>query len=255
MSLRKRVLLKLTGELFIDKEHTQLSTTTVVDIIRQVKQLSTTYQFGIVVGGGNFFRGQKQSDALGIEAKNGDYVGMLATMMNGIILQDLCKHHNLSTVLFTALECPEIGKALSPQNIETALQTKDCLIFTGGTGLPFFTTDTNAVLRSLQIGAHEIWKGTDVNGVYDNDPHINANAHFIESLSYQEALEKQLSIMDATAFTLAAHHKQTIRVFNIFTENALINAAHNKYFGSTIQPKQGQYNDKTNLNRERTKTI
>jgi uridylate kinase len=233
MGKKKKILLKLTGEIFISKDRT-FTLDHAHAIIRQIKQLCHNYQIGIVIGGGNFFRGTKQSTEFGIQPTFGHYIGMLATAMNGLIIRDLCEQANLSATLFCALTCPEIGTPISQQSIANALKIHDCLIFSGGTGSPFVTTDTNAIIRSLQLGAHEIWKGTGVDGIYDDDPARNKQAHLIKRISFHDVLKKKLEIMDATAFTLAAQHNQTIRIFNIFTDNALIHAAHDTNFGSTI---------------------
>jgi uridylate kinase len=230
----KRIVLKLTGEIFLHPETGKLNNNTVKTIAAQIKELSATHQFGIVMGGGNFFRGTQHGAQLGITPSAGHQVGMLATMMNGTILRDLFEQNGITTTLLSAVVCPQIGTTICQQSIEKALQEKRTLIFVGGTGNPFFTTDTNAVLRALQIDAAEIWKGTDVDGIYSADPNITADAKLLKQISYDQALEQNLAIMDATAFTLARQHKQRIRIFNIFEQNALIKAAHDEDFGSTI---------------------
>jgi uridylate kinase len=233
MDSKKRILLKLTGEIFLDTEK-KLSAAIIKPIIEQIKELSKTHNFGIVIGGGNFFRGSIQGKSLGMTASVGHQVGMLATMMNGLILKDLLEEQHLTTSLFCAIPCPEVGAAISQQSLMHALSKNNILIFTGGTGNPFFTTDTNAVLRSLQIDATQIWKGTSVDGIYDSDPRTNPDAHLLKQVTYTQALEDNLGIMDATAYALARQYKQIIRVFNIFTPNALIQAATDKNFGSII---------------------
>lgn len=235
MEAKKRILLKLTGEIFLSSDKKTLSPVSLHAIIAQIKQLAPSHQFGIVVGGGNFFRGSIQGKTMGMTPSMGHQVGMLATMMNGIILKDLLEQNDMPTSLFSAIPCPEIGSAISQQAIDNALHKNNTLIFIGGTGNPFFTTDTNAVLRGLQIRAEQIWKGTSVNGVYDADPHKVPTAQLLKTASYHDALNKQLGIMDATAFALAQQHKQCIRVFNIFSPDALIKAATDNSIGSIIQ--------------------
>lgn len=234
MNPKKRILLKLTGEIFLSPDKT-LNPNAVNAVIGQIKKLSNTHQFGIVVGGGNFWRGSIQGTSLGMQAAVGHQVGMLATMMNGLILKDLITQQGLNPELLTAVPCPEVGASISQQAIDQAIAANQILIFTGGTGNPFFTTDTTAVLRGLQIRAHEIWKGTSVDGVYDSDPRKNPQAQFLSSVSLKEALDKNLGIMDATAYALAQQHKQTIRIFNIFAPEAVIKAAQDSNFGSVIQ--------------------
>lgn len=232
MSARKTILLKLTGDI-IAHTPTGLNADRVRLIASQIKQLND-FQFSIVTGGGNFFRGAKQGDEVAITHQVSHYVGMLATTMNGLIIQDIFEAAGIATILFSALEMPEIGVPISPQNIRRALEKGSCLIFTGGMGNPYFTTDTNAVLRALQINAHELWKGTKVAGVYSKDPRVSPDAQFMHTLSYKEALEKELGIMDLSAFALAEHYKMPLRIFNIFSEDALIQAAYHN-LGSTIQ--------------------
>lgn len=234
MESKKRILLKITGEVFLDKEHRQLSSSVLNTLITQIKKLSGTHQFGIVVGGGNFFRGNQHGKVLGLSPSVGHQIGMLATMMNGLILKDILEHHELATSLFCAMPSPEVGEPISQQTILSALNQEHTLVFTGGTGNPFFTTDTNAVLRALQISADEIWKGTSVDGVYDTDPRQNPHAQKLSEVSYAKALQENLGIMDMTAYALADTYKKTVRVFDVFSENCLINAAQNPHFGSRL---------------------
>jgi uridylate kinase len=235
MSTKKRILLKLTGGVFLDKDTKQLSATTLVSIIKQIKQLNASHQFGIVVGGGNFFRGDQHSKLFGLTPGVGHSVGMLATMMNGLILTDLFEQHDLPTSLLCALPCPEIGKSISHERIACGLKKNRTLIFAGGTGNPFFTTDTNAILRALQIAADEIWKATDTDGIYDADPHKKPDAHLLKTVSFDQALQHKIGIMDPSAYILAQQYGQTVRVFNIFTPDALLRVAQDKNFGSILQ--------------------
>ena len=238
MAAKKRILLKLTGELFLNQKNKKLSADAVNDIIRQIKELHNTHQFGIVVGGGNFFRGKEHGKLLGISQSMGHQVGMLATMMNGLILKDLLEQQGIATEHVCAISSPEIGKPISQQAITTALNNDRTLIFSGGTGNPFFTTDTTSILRALQARADEVWKGTHVAGVYDKDPNKYPDAQLIKKLTFSQALQEKLGIMDATAYALAQQHQQSVRVFDIFTENALVRAAHEQNFGSIIQEKE-----------------
>ncbi len=228
---RTVIVLKLTGE--IVKHSTQgIDATLLEDIALQIKELRSTHQFGIVMGGGNFFRGARPGS--GLSPQVGHYVGMLATMMNGLIIQDIFERVGLSTLLFSAVNCPEVGSALSPQALTQGLKEKECLIFAGGTGNPYFTTDTAAVLRSLQLNAVELWKGTKVDGIYSSDPTKDPNAQLVKITTYQDVLNKRLEIMDLSAFALAEQHNVRTRIFNIFTKNALIKAAQTPTFGSTV---------------------
>ena len=221
MDLRKKVLLKLSGTIFQEKFCDQSETTWAHHIVDQIKQLQNDFQLGIVIGGGNFFRGNQQGKSLGIRPITSHYVGMISTVMNGVLLQDLLYQQNIKAEVLSSFFFPKFSKPISPQNILTAFEKKDCVIFSGGTGSPFFTTDTNAVIRALEIEADEVWKGTDVDGVYDSDPNVNEKAKRLSLVTHDEAKKMNLKIMDSTAFTLAQEHDISFRVFNVFTKNAL----------------------------------
>lgn len=236
MSIKKRILLKLTGMVFLDRTTGKLSSNTILHLIDQIKRLNEQCQFGFVIGGGNFFRGSTCSKVLGIEPAVGHQIGMLATMMNGLILHSLLENNGVHAQLFCATPSPEIGKPTSQQAINNALENNQTLIFTGGTGNPFFTTDTNAVLRALQIEADEIWKGTDVDGVYSSDPRTTPSAKRLEKISFSDAIQQKIGVMDLTAYAMAEQYKKKIRVFDIFTPDALIHAATNQSFGSILEP-------------------
>ena len=225
--MKKIILLKLSGEAFIDG-------TLVRSYARQIKQLWNSHQFGIVIGGGNFFRGNQHGKLFGISDSASHQAGMLATMMNGLILQDIFSQEQVPSTLFCALDCPSIGNPLAPQAIKTAILQDQCVIFTGGMGNPFFTTDTTAIVRGLQIKAQEVWKATKVTGIFTADPHTNPDAQLLKRVSYADALQQRLGIMDATALALAQEHQMPIRVFSLFESDSLINAATDNNFGSLV---------------------
>lgn len=235
MKSKQTILLKLTGEILSMTPHHSIDGSMVRTIAQQIRQLSQTHYFGIVIGGGNFFRGNKQGTALGLSPSVGHQIGMLATMMNGLIVKDIFEQQGVCSTLFSAIPSSEIGIPISNQAIKSALDRGDCTIFSGGTGNPFFTTDTTAMLRGLQIEADYVWKGTNVDGIYTADPRIFPEAHMMKRVSYQDALNNNLKILDATAFVLAKEHNLKIRVFNIFKDNALINASQNEEFGSIVE--------------------
>ncbi len=230
---KKRILLKVTGEIFLAKDGTPTSEN-VLSLIRQMKELGDAFQFGVVIGGGNFFRGSQHGSKMGVRPSVGHQIGMLATMMNGLMLKDFAEQNDLSAELLCAMPSPEIGKPISQQTINGSLSKGELLIFTGGTGNPFFTTDTTAILRALQIQADEVWKGTSIDGIYTADPKIDPTAQKIERISFQDAIEKRLGIMDLTAYAMAEQHDETIRIFDIFAPDALLKAAQDPHFGSTI---------------------
>lgn len=225
----KNIIIKLSGECFAD--HSLLK-----EIVLQIKELKKKHGLGIVVGAGNIFRGDQHGKALQLRQTTAHSAGMIATIINGLILQDLLKQSNVESELFSAIPCPEICQTIQQSKIDCALSKNKCLIFVGGTGNPFFTTDTNAILRALQIGAQEVWKGTKVDGIYSKDPMKNKkkDVELYKKISYEKVINKKLCIMDLTAITLAQDHNIKIRVFNLFEKNALIKASKDKDFGSII---------------------
>lgn len=234
MSNRIKIALKLSGELFLNHENKSPSSILATDIIEQICLLKTTHQFGIVIGGGNFFRGKNASTALGITSSTAHQVGMYATVMNSIMLYDLCTKAGLRTTILSASPTVMIGAPITIISVQEALASNEVIIFAGGTGNPYFTTDTAIVLRALEINAHEIWKATNVDGVYDKDPIAFTNATLLKKISYDTALTHKLAIMDQTAYVLAQEHKKCIRVFNIRSPQSLIRASSDASFGTVI---------------------
>lgn len=154
--------------------------------------------------------------------------------MNGLILKDSFTRANVPSTLFSALVCPQVAAPLCQQAINNAFEQDHVVIFSGGTGTPFFTTDTNAVIRAAQVDAQEVWKATNVDGIYTADPARDRNAQMVKNISYEQAYDESLAIMDRTAYALASKHRICIRIFNIFASNALLNIAQDKQFASTI---------------------
>jgi uridylate kinase len=225
------LVIKLSGELFSNIDATK-------KIASQIKALAKTHRLALVVGGGNFFRGAQDNNKLKLNKESAHNIGMLSTIVNGIILKDFLSQadvssNDVSSTIFTAFPCPSIAQDITQENINRAFEKNNVVIFVGGTGNPFFTTDTNAVLRALQIGAQEVWKATKVDGVYSADPE-KESGKFYKTISYQEVLDQNLGVIDSTAVTLAQEHKLQIRVFNLFTKDALLNALKDSNFGSVI---------------------
>lgn len=222
--MKKRILLKLTGQLFIDPQTGKPSGALAHSILDQIKRLEPELSISIVVGGGNFFRGRTHQEAYGLSAAAAHEVGMMATVMNGLMLTHLARNHGLDPLHLSAITC-SLAENISKRSIQEGLSNNRLIIFSGGTGAPFFTTDTNAIIRALSIGAHCIWKGTNVAGVYTDDPHTNSNAVLLETVSYQTALDTKLKIMDDTAYVLGKQHNIPTLVFDIHKPNALMYAA------------------------------
>jgi uridylate kinase len=233
MSVRHTILLKLTGASLVDRAG-NISADTIRAIGRQIAALAPSHTFGIVIGGGNLFRGSQQGKSLGLTQARAHEIGMLATVMNALIIHDIFSQLGIESVVLSAIACPQIADQISSESIRQNIQQGKTIIFAGGTGNPFLTTDTCAILRALQIEATQVWKGTTVDGIYNQDPAYAQHAHKIDRISYDEIISKRLGIMDITAYCLAREHAMPIRVFNIFEKNILIDCAHNQAIGSII---------------------
>lgn len=215
-------------------KHGVLDLAIVQPIVEQIKKLENTHQFALVIGAGNFFRGAKADSSLKLSRTTADLVGMLGTVMNSVMLQDIFGQHGIKTAILSAIHIPEIGRGINSHRINEALENNAVIIFAGGSGNPYMTTDTTAVIRALQMGACELWKATKVDYLYDKDPRIYPDAQPIFTTTHQDALAKNLHAMDLTALTLAAENKLMIRLFNLFAQDALIHAAKDASFGSRI---------------------
>lgn len=231
----KTVLIKISGELFRSSTSSSLLDLSLAQgIADQIKSLHETHKIGIVIGAGNIFRGSKDGAALNLRQSVADSIGMLGTMINSLALQEIFRKQGLDTVILSAQPLAGIADAVSHQTIDNALQHNQCIIFAGGTGNPLFTTDTAAIVRAVQMNATEVWKATTTDAVYDRDPAIHADAQRLPHLTYQEAIEKKIEVMDRCAFFLAEAHQLALRVFDLFASDALINVAHDSSIGSRI---------------------
>ncbi len=210
-----RVLLKLSGEALMGKQQFGIDPAMLVQYsaeIRSVKELGV--QVGIVIGGGNIFRGVS-NHASGIDKVTGDHMGMLATLINAMALQNALEHDGMVTRLMSAIRMDVMAEPFIRRRAVRHLEKERIVIFGAGTGNPYFTTDTAAALRAIEIEADVIIKGTRVDGVYDADPEKNPSARRFTEISYQEVLEKDLKVMDMTAITLCRENGLPILVFNM----------------------------------------
>jgi uridylate kinase len=216
----KRVLLKLSGESFAEANNGfGIDPRIVSSIARQIaeaRNLGT--QLGVVVGGGNIIRGLSAS-AQGTDRTTADYMGMLATVINALALQDACEKEGVQTRVQTAIWMQEVAEPYIRRRAVRHLEKGRVVIFAGGTGNPYFSTDTTAALRALEIGAEAIMKATKVDGVYDSDPLINPDAEMFKSLPYIDVLNRNLKVMDLTAITLCMDNRLPIIVFNLKAGN------------------------------------
>lgn len=209
-----RILLKLSGESLGDANGTGISAHAVSHMARQVCEVRALgVQVVVVVGGGNIFRGLTGSEH-GIERATGDYMGMLATVINALALQDALEKLACPTRVQSAIAMAQVAEPFIRRRAVRHMEKKRVVIFGGGTGNPYFSTDTAAALRANEIGAEVILKATKVDGIYDSDPKKNAGAKKFSEISYLDALQRQLKVMDSTAFSLCMDNKMPIIVFD-----------------------------------------
>lgn len=211
----KRILLKLSGEALMGKEGYGIDPAVVKEVAEQIKEVHAHgVALALVVGGGNIYRGMR-AEQQGINRATGDYMGMIATVMNAIVLQDCLESMGVETRVQSALDIREVAEPYIRRKAIRHLEKKRVVIFAGGTGNPFFTTDTAAVLRALEVKAEVIMKATKVNGVYDRDPEQHPDAVFFPEITYMEVLQRDLRVMDATAISLCMEQQLPIIVFNL----------------------------------------
>jgi uridylate kinase len=230
----KRILLKLSGEALMGFQDFGFDAKVLKTFANEVYEVwKTGVQIGIVIGGGNIFRGI-EAEAMGITKVSGDYMGMLATVINSMAFQNALESLGVPTRLQTAIKMEQIAEPLIRRKAIRHLEKGRVVIFGAGTGNPYFTTDTAAVLRAIEIEAEVILKGTRVNGVYDADPEKNPNAVMFDNISYDQVIEKNLKVMDQTAFTLCKENSLKIRVFNINQTGNLIKLLSGEEIGTII---------------------
>ena len=211
----KRILLKISGEVLTGEGAYGIDPAVIQQIAHEIKEVRTLgAEVAIVIGGGNIFRGIAASSK-GMDRASADYMGMLATVMNGISLQDALEKMDVQTRVQTAIEMREIAEPYIRRKAIRHLEKGRVVIFAAGTGNPYFTTDTTASLRAMEMGAEVILKATKVDGVYDSDPLLNKRARRYDELTYLDVLKKQLKVMDATAISLCMDHQIPIIVFNL----------------------------------------
>lgn len=216
----KRILLKLSGEALMGDDAYGINRTTINNIVAQIKEIvDLGVEVGVVIGGGNIFRGVAPA-AEGMDRATADYMGMLATVMNALALQDAMRHIGVEARVQSALSIEFVEPYVRAKALRS-LEKGRVVIFGAGTGNPFFTTDTAAALRGMEIDADIVLKATKVDGIYTADPKKDPSATQYETVTFDEAIRRDLRVMDATAFTLCRDQKMPIGVFNIFKVDAL----------------------------------
>ncbi|MCD4828310.1 MAG: UMP kinase [Candidatus Cloacimonetes bacterium] len=231
-----RILFKISGEFLAGGKSQGFDHDTIEQIVAdiiEVKRMGVS--IGIVLGGGNIFRGVSEANET-VRRIAADNVGMLATVQNSIILAEYLRVRNYPTVIYSAIQIDRVSKFYAPERAEASLNEGKICLFCAGTGNPFFTTDTAAVLRAVELGAHLMLKGTKVDGVFTADPQRDDKAEFIPDISFDDVLNRQLNVMDMTAFSLAREAQMPVKVFNVTRPGMLKQAILKRDVGTFVHP-------------------
>ena len=228
----KRVLLKLSGEALAGDKKTGFDEATCMGVAKQVKELvDDGIQVAIVTGGGNFWRGRTSET---IDRVKADQIGMLATVMNCIYVSDIFRYAGMKTEVFTPFVCGAFTTLFSKDAAVEALNEGKVIFFAGGTGHPYFSTDTGAVLKAIEIEADGIYLAKAIDGVYDSDPKVNADAKRYDEVSIQEVIDKKLAVVDLTASVMCMENKVPMYVFSLNEENSIVNAINGTFNGTKV---------------------
>lgn len=232
MKAFNRVLLKLSGEALAGDKKTGFDEATCIMVANQVKQLvQEGIQVSIVVGGGNFWRGRTSET---IDRTKADQIGMLATVMNCIYVSEIFRHVGMKTNVYTPFSCGSMTELFSKDRVTKLMEQGGVAFLAGGTGHPYFSTDTATVLRAVELECDTILMARAVDGVYDSDPKLNPNAKKFETIPMQDVLDRKLGIVDLTATVLALENKMPILLFGLAEENSIVKAAQGASNGTTI---------------------
>ena len=228
----RRILLKLSGEALAGEKKTGFDEDTIREVALQVKQLvDDGIQVGIVIGGGNFWRGRSSEN---IDRTKADQIGMLATVMNCIYVADVFNHLGMKTEVFTPFICGSFTKLFSKDAAVEALNEGKVIFFAGGTGHPYFSTDTGAVLRAIEIEADAMLLAKAIDGIYDSDPKLNPDAKKYDEISIQETIDKRLAAVDLTASILCMENKMPMLVFGLNEKNSIVETMKGTFTGTRV---------------------
>ena len=228
----KRVLLKLSGEALAGEQKRGFDEATVTEVAKQIKTIvDEGLQVGIVIGGGNFWRGRTSG---AMDRSKADQIGMLATIMNCIYESDICRYVGLKTEVFTPFVCGAFTTLYSKDAVEESFAEGKVVFFAGGTGHPYFSTDTATVLRAVEIGADAILLAKAVDGIYDSDPKVNPDAKKYDEISIDEVVAKKLAAMDLTASIMCMEQKMPMLVFGLDEKDSIVNTVHGKFSGTKV---------------------
>lgn len=228
----KRILLKLSGEALAGANKRGFDEATVIAVSKQIKTIAEEgTQVGIVIGGGNFWRGRTSET---IDRTKADQIGMLATVMNCIYVSDIFRHVGMKTEVFTPFVCGAFTTLFSKDSALKALDEGKVIFFAGGTGHPYFSTDTGAVLRAIEIEADTMLLAKAIDGIYDSDPKVNSEAKKYDELSIQDIIDQKLAAIDLTASILCLENKMPMLVFGLNEENSIVNTVSGKFNGTKV---------------------
>ena len=227
-----RILLKLSGEALAGDKHHGFDEATVIEVAKQVKQIvDKGTQVGIVIGGGNFWRGRTSET---IDRTKADQIGMLATVMNCIYVSEIFRSEGIMTNILTPFECGSMTKLFSKDRANKYFEKGMVVFFAGGTGHPYFSTDTGIVLRAIELDADAILLAKAIDGIYDSDPKLNPEAKKYDTISINEVVEKKLGVIDMTASVMCMENKMPLMVFGLEEENSIVNALSGKFNGTVV---------------------
>ncbi len=228
----KRVFLKLSGEALAGEKHTGFDEATVTEVAKQVKQIMDSgIQIGIVIGGGNFWRGRTSET---IDRTKADQIGMLATVMNCIYVSEIFRSIGIQTQILTPFACGSMTSLFSKDLANECFEKGMAVFFAGGTGHPYFSTDTGIVLRAVEMEAEGIYLAKSIDGVYDSDPKLNPAAVKYDELSIQEMIDRKLAVVDLTASILCMENKMPMYVFGLNEENGIVKAMTGSFHGTKV---------------------
>ena len=230
----KRILLKLSGEALMGDDQFGINRATIVRMVEEVAEVTRLgVQVAVVIGGGNIFRGVA-GGSVGMDRATADYMGMLATVMNAIALQDAMKHIGIISRVQSAIKIEQIVEPYIRGKAIRYIEDNKVVIFAAGTGNPFFTTDTAAALRAIELNAEVVIKATKVEGIFSDDPEKVKDAKLFKKITFDEVISKKLKVMDSTAFTLCRDQGMPIAVLSLFKKNALLNFIHGAEEGTLV---------------------
>lgn len=231
----KRILLKLSGEVLGGEKAFGIENEPLTLLCNEIKSLvENRIETAVVIGGGNIFRGAQLIESGFVDRAKGDYMGMLSTVINGIALQTALQRMGIDAKLITSFKIEKIGELYNQDAVLDYLKRGKVLIFSGGTSNPYFTTDSTAALRAIEIGADILLKATKVDGVYSDDPHKNPKAERFSKISFDEVIDRKLKVMDLTAFTLCRENKMPILVYDSRVQGNTLNVLQNPGAGTLV---------------------